>query len=99
LQSDFNRWVKKLNGHVYFKGTYHNTEDLQPHTFKEKKIKELGLDYFIEDNWDIVQHINKTTKTKVIWITNLLDKEIDYDLKFLSLHDAMKFIRKEATKI
>ena len=98
LQSDFNCWLKKLNAHTYFKGTYHNTKDLQPHVFKEKKIKELQLDYFVEDNWNIVQHVNKTSQTKVIWITNLFDKNIPYDLKFLSLHEAMQFIRKKSNE-
>ncbi len=96
LQSDFNRWLKRLNAHVYFKGAYHNSEDLQPHIFKEKKIKELKLDYFIEDNWDIVRHINKNTHTKTLWITNLFDKNIHYDLKFFSLLDAMQFIKEKS---
>lgn len=98
LQGDFNRWLKKLNAHTYFEGTYHNTQDLQPHEFKEKKINELKLDYFVEDNWDIVQHINKNTNTKVLWITNLFDKSIPYDLKFLSLRDAIEFIKKKSNQ-
>ncbi len=95
LKDDFHNWLKKMNAHVIFKGTFHNKTDMQPHEFKEKMVKELGLDYFIEDNWDIVSHINKNTKTKGIWITNLFDKHIDYDLKYLSLRDAMNFIKKK----
>lgn len=97
LADDFNNWLKKIHAHVYFKATYHNKENMQPHHFKEKMIKEINLDYFIEDNWDIVNHINKTTKTKTIWITNLFDRHIPYDLKFLSLKDAMEFIRSKVS--
>lgn len=93
LKSDFQRWLKTLNKEHSFIQTFHNEQNLQPHVFKEKKIKELGLDFFVEDNWDIVRHINKTTKTPTLWISNALDREIPYDLKFFTLKDAMHFIK------
>lgn len=95
LKNDFKRWLKKMDAESHFHATFHNKNNLQPHVFKEKMIKELDLDYFIEDNWDIVQHINKTTKAKGIWISNALDKDIAYDLKFLSLKDAMEYVKKK----
>lgn len=93
LKPDFDRWLKTLNKQNTFKGTFHNERNLQPHVFKAEKIKELGLDLFVEDNWDIVQHINKQTPTKTLWISNALDKAIPYDLKFFGLKEAMKFIK------
>lgn len=98
LKDDFYRWLKVMNATVIFKKTFHNKNDMQPHHFKEKMVKELGLDYFVEDNWDIVQHINKNTKTKGIWITNLFDKHIPYDRKYLSLKDAIDFIKQKVTE-
>lgn len=95
LRDDFERWLKKMNANVIFKETFHNKLNKQPHHFKEEMINKLGLDYFVEDNWDIVQHINKNTKTKGIWITNLFDKHIDYDLKYLSLKEAVRFLKKQ----
>ncbi len=95
LKGDFENWLKKMNAKVIFKETFHNKLNKQPHHFKEEMINKLGLDYFVEDNWDIVQHINKTTKTKGIWITNLFDNHIPYNLKYLSLKDAMNFLKKK----
>lgn len=95
LKDDFKRWLQKMNAHLIFVNAYHNEKDLQPHIFKEQKIKELGLDYFVEDNWDIVRHINQNTKTKSLWITNALDKHIPYDLKFLSLSSAMAYLKNQ----
>ncbi len=95
LKHDFRRWLQKMDSKKHFHATFHNKENLQPHVFKEKMINELGLDYFIEDNWDIVQHINKHTKAKGIWISNAFDKHIPYDLKFLSLEEAMKYLEKK----
>lgn len=93
LKSDFQRWLKTLNKENSFVKTFHNEQNLQPHVFKAEKIKELGLDFFVEDNWDIVRHINKNTKTPTLWISNALDREIPYDLKFFTLQDAMNFIK------
>lgn len=93
LKGDFARWLKKMNAEIVFIDTFHNKNNLQPHIFKEKKINELGLDLFVEDNWDIVQHISKHTKTKGLWITNAIDKSISYEPKFLSLKSAMEYIR------
>lgn len=98
LKEDFQNWLKKMDIREYLVDAYHNKYDIQPHKFKEQKIKELDLDYFVEDNWDIVQHINKNTNTKTLWISNLLDKHIDYELKFFSLADAITFIKKKADK-
>ncbi len=89
LLPDFNRWLKSMHASEYFKGTFHNKDNLQPHVFKEMKVNELGLDYFVEDNWDIVSHLNETTKAKTLWISNTIDWHIPYPTKFLSLKDAV----------
>ena len=94
LKTDFNEWLKKLNKDAIFQACYHNKNDLQPHIFKEQKINELKLDYFVEDNYDIVKHIDAATDASCIWITNLFDQHIDYEPKFLNLKDAMNYIKK-----
>ncbi len=96
LKNDFHRWLKILNKDHSFIKTFHNEHNLQPHIFKANKIKELELDYFVEDNWDIVDHINKNTKTPTLWISNALDREIPYDLKFFTLKDAVHYINNKA---
>jgi len=50
-----------------------NKKDAQPHLYKERLIKKLKLDFFVEDNWDIVEHLVHKTSAKVIWIDNWLD--------------------------
>lgn len=98
LKNDFQSWLKKMNAKSVFKATYHNKFNLQPHIFKTKMINNLKLDYFIEDNWDIVKYLNENTKAKILWITNILDKSIPYDLKFNSLKDALKFLQNQSSK-
>jgi 2-hydroxy-3-keto-5-methylthiopentenyl-1-phosphate phosphatase len=98
LKDDFQKWLNKMEIKNHLVEAYHNKNNIQPHLFKEKKINELNLDYFVEDNWDIVRHINKNTKTKGIWISNMLDKNIEYKYKFFSLVDAVKFLKKQIEK-
>lgn len=93
LKEDFERWLKIMDAPSIFKGTFHNSQNLQPHVFKEEKIRELKLEYFVEDNWDITKHLNKNTKAKVLWISNSLDRTIDYDLKFMNLKDATSYLK------
>lgn len=98
LKPDLDRWLRILNKDNTFKGAFHNERNLQPHVFKANKIKELGLDLFVEDNWDIVRHISKNTSTKTLWISNALDKGIPYDLKFFNLKETMKYIKENVKK-
>lgn len=91
LQTDTQVWFKKFARKKIFKQSLMNEQDEQPHLFKERKIRELGLDYFVEDNWDIVNYLSqKKLKTKLVWITNLLDRKIDFPRKFFLLADFIK---------
>ena len=49
-------------------------------------IKKLNLDIYVEDNWDIVRKIkDQKSKIKILWIYNILDRNIKYKHKFSSL--------------
>jgi len=97
LKKDLDFWIKKLKLKKYFSGIYYNQKDEQPHLFKEKMIKKLKLDIFVEDNWDIVNYLNKSEKKsnryKIFWIYNLLDIKIKYPYKFPNLSKAIKELR------
>lgn len=95
LKNDLNEWLKKMKAHEIFKGIYHNEKNLQPHIFKAQKINKLRLQYFVEDNFDIVQYINKNTHAKCLWISNAFDKSISYNEKFMSLKEALKSIKQK----
>ena len=56
------------------KDVIQNKKDEQPHLYKERLLKSLKLDYFVEDNWDIVRHLKDNTKAKIIWVSNLVDR-------------------------
>src|SRR3990167_4579776 len=70
LMPDLYRLLKLYRVHIPHTVIYYNLHDEQAHIFKERMMKKLGLDFYVEDNWDIVQHVRKTTETKVIWLFN-----------------------------
>lgn len=101
LENDLQQRIKKLKLKNFFEGIYFNKNDLQPHLFKEKMIKKLNLDIYIEDNWDIVNYLTQNSelktqnkKIKIFWIYNLFDRRIKYKNKHHSLSSAIWKIKK-----
>lgn len=90
LQEDTFDWFKKFKHRHIFKDFYMNDKNEQPHLFKERKIKELKLDYFVEDNWDIVRYLSEKQKTPIIWMSNLFDRKISFSRKFFSLQSFVR---------
>lgn len=98
LKKDFEFWIKKIDPTKKFSGYYFNDKNEQPHLYKEKMIKELGLDIFVEDNWDIVVHLRdklkvKSEKFKVYWIYNLFDSHLPYQYKFPNLKSVVYYLK------
>ena len=94
LKSDVEQWFKKIQAHTYFSQCFYNTKNEEPHFFKERMIRNLHLDVFVEDNWGIVEYLApKFTQTKIVWIYNLLDRMIPYPYKFSSLRKTIEYLR------
>ena len=91
LQKDLDEWLKKIEAEKYFTKVYANTKNEQPHLFKERLLRNLKLDVFIEDNWDIVNHLR--SELKIFWIYNIFDRKIEHTYKFNDLNHATKFLR------
>ena len=100
LQENYEKWRKKMNADQLFVQSYINSKDEQPHLFKERLIKELKLDYFVEDNWDIVQYLDQQLglasqqkkPVTIIWLSNILDFRVDYHSKVKNLQEALTIL-------
>ncbi len=88
-------WFAKHELDRIFSELYYNKHDEQPHLFKERLIKKLNLDYYVEDNYDIVKHLHTKKSTKVLWIYNLFDRGIPYSKRFPYLKKAVEYIQKK----
>lgn len=94
-------WKLRLFGLNDLFKTVQITKDTlqQPHLFKAELIKKLGLDIFVEDNWDIVSYLAKQFDQKdpkqprIYWITNRFDKRFAYPYRFNNLTEVIKAIK------
>ncbi len=101
LTQDFQSWMKSLDASSIFTTQSHNAKNEQPHIFKQNMINKLGLDIFVEDNWDIVRELRDVSgsklqaagKARIFWITNFLDYHIPHEHKFRNLRGVIQRLR------
>jgi hypothetical protein len=101
LKKDFEKWLVKLEANKYFSGSYFNDKNEQPFLFKERMIRKLKLDLYVEDNWDIVFYLNsilnkseQNLRIKIYWIYNIFDRLKKFPNKFPGLDSVIKKINK-----
>lgn len=92
LKESLDRWLKREHLTECFKQICVNGDQQQPHEFKEAVINKLKLDYYVEDNFDIVSHLTRRTKTKIYWIYNIFDKNKSFPNKYPYLEKALEAI-------
>ena len=67
------QWLMQYGIKKYFKELYFNYENRQPHEFKYNRIKSLGLDYYIDDDLDLLSYLShKKIDTKLFWLDGTL---------------------------
>lgn len=93
LEKDLRSWLKRLQVDTFFQGVYFNELDEQPHLYKERIITALQLDYFVEDNYDIVKHLEQSAQTKIIWIYNIFDRKLSTTIQVPNLSQAVSHIK------
>lgn len=60
--------LKKYHLGQSFKSIFLNTKNEQPHIFKERTVKQLQLDLYIDDDLELLKHLYKhCPKTKLFW--------------------------------
>ena len=64
-------WLKKNKLFTCFEKVFVNAQDLEPTGFKAKKINQLGLDFYIDDDLDTISDLRKKTSIEIIDAQNL----------------------------
>jgi len=68
LTSETNKILKLYNFKKYFSKIYLNSQDLQPHLFKESVLKKINLSVFIDDDLLVIKYLNsRLSKTSLLW--------------------------------
>lgn len=72
-------WLKKHDMFEIFDKIYFNTDNLQPHEYKEKILSELRLDYYVEDDFESIIYLaSKFRKIHFYWYTEKKDVKLDF---------------------
>ncbi len=71
LEGQTNDLVKKYRLDKIFEEMYFNFENRQPHIFKNKVLKKLNLDLYIDDDLSLLNYVAKENKkTKFFWLNH-----------------------------
>jgi hypothetical protein len=96
LEQNLYQFLNRWNLRQCFTSITLNKREEQPHKYKERVIRKMKFDYFLEDNWDIVAHLSSAvTDTEIHWIYNLLDRNRVYPTKHPYLEHALQDIIKK----
>jgi hypothetical protein len=69
LKSQTEHWLAKYHIHSFFKEVFFNFEDKQPHEFKNKIIKKLGITDYIDDDLDSLLYLSqKNPSVSFYWL-------------------------------
>ena len=70
LKPETQRWLEKRKINHLFKKVYLNLTDEQPHLFKERKLKELKADIFVDDDETLCNYLAQKLKATKIFCLN-----------------------------
>lgn len=64
-----------------FDNMYFNFNNEQPHLFKDKIIKKIRLDKYIDDDLDLLEYLAQhNKKTTFYWLNTMMEKKLDANL-------------------
>ncbi|MEK7577830.1 MAG: hypothetical protein AAB492_04425 [Patescibacteria group bacterium] len=83
LEDHLLRFLNRWDLQSCFTSITLNKKNEQPHLFKERIVRQKRFAYFVEDNWDIVNHlVVKKVPAKIHWIYNVFDRNRVYKNKY-----------------
>jgi len=65
------KWLRKNKLITCFEKVLVNTQDLDPTEFKAKKINQLSLDFYIDDDLETISDLTKKTPINFFWLNSL----------------------------
>jgi len=73
--------VKKYNFDKIFSAMFFNFEDQQPHVFKDRIIKKMKIDLYVDDDLPLLEYISENNpNTKFFWLNKWQTKSLKKNL-------------------
>jgi uncharacterized HAD superfamily protein len=92
------KWLAKYKLDSLFEKILINTSDIDPKVFKKRMIEKYNLDYYIEDDLEVVNFLRKKTKAKLFWVIpnyrNKNENKFEDVKSFRNLSGAFETLRK-----
>ena len=78
--------IKRYSLDKVFDEMYFNFDNLQPHVFKNKLLKKLDLDIYIDDDLSLIKYVAPyNPKTKFFWLNqNQINKPLSDNIFAIS---------------
>jgi hypothetical protein len=73
LRLETENWLKKRKTKSLFKEIFINLSDEQPHLFKEKKLREIKADIFVDDDGLLADYLAEKLKIKIYCFNKNVD--------------------------
>lgn len=70
-------WLAKYRLITYFHQVLINTNDIDPDVFKAEIINDLDLDFFVDDDLELINFLKKRTRARFYWIVPSHKKKSD----------------------
>lgn len=81
LKKRTDNFIKKNYLDKIFDNMYFNYSNYQPHEFKDKMVKKLNLDLFVDDDLQLLEYLaDRNTKTKFFWLNSKISKALRKNL-------------------
>ncbi len=81
LEKTTKAFAKKHKFDTIFDAMFFNFNNEQPHIFKDRIVKKLQLDKYIDDDLDLLKYLAKENmKTTFFWFNHKLHKQINTNL-------------------
>ena len=81
LKKSTDALIRRYNFEKIFDSMYFNTSDTQPHHFKNKMIKKLNLDIYVDDDLDLLKYLaEKNLTVNFFWLNQKINKRLSKNL-------------------
>jgi predicted phosphatase len=81
LKNRTDKIIERFSLNKIFDAMYFNYSNNQPHEFKDKMVKKLNLDIFVDDDLDLLEYlIDKNPKTRFFWLNEKTSKPLKKNL-------------------
>jgi hypothetical protein len=91
LKQTTENWINKYSIHSLFKELHFNFENEQPHLEKDRIIKKIGIQKFVDDDNDLLTYLAKKNPSVEFYWLDKKDKHLSLPTNITPIKDLVEF--------